>query len=143
MRNKAPLRIFLVFYLGIGILCIGLLYHRQIINHIKSNPKVFFSNRSALRGNIFFTNKFGQHPIAASSVFVSSRLIVNSRRVTDIDETYSIIQTIFPDINEKNFIKKTQKASDPYIVIKKNLTDKEIEKFEKLSDIYNTRGIHL
>ena len=66
---------------------------------------------------------------------------MNSRRVTDIDETYSIIQTIFPDINEKNFIKKTQKASDPYIVIKKNLTDKEIEQFEKLSDIYNTRGI--
>ena len=143
MKNKEPLRIFIIFYVGIGILCIGLLYHRQIINHIKANPKVFFSNRSALRGNIFFTNKFGQHPIAASSVFVSSRLIVNSRRVTDIDETYSIIQTIFPEVDEKSFIKKIQKANDPYIVIKKSLTDKEIEKFEKLSGIYNTRGIHI
>ena len=62
---------------------------------------------------------------------------------SDIDETYSIIQTIFPDVDEKNFIKKIQKANDPYIVIKKSLTDKEIEKFEKLSGIYNTRGIHI
>ena len=142
MQNNAPIWIF-ICYIFVAVICIGLLYYRQVVNQYKPTPFDFFSSGKVKRGNIFFTDKFGKYPAAATSIFVGKRLIVDSQKIVDAQETFSLLQNIVSDIDEEDFINKTKKKKDPYIVVENDLKDEEIEKFKKLKDVYYTSGIHL
>ena len=89
------------------------------------------------RGDIFIHQKENLIPVAISKEFFACFII--PKEIKEKEKTAKTLKEIFPEIEYKEILKKVKKENDPYELIKRKLSQEEVEKIKNL----NLKGVYL
>ena len=132
--------LFLVIIFGATI--IGRLVYIQILKHnfyqalAKGQHKLLRSVEPD-RGEIFAQDKDGNFYILATNKETKFVFVIPDK-IKDKEKTVTDLSNIL-DLEKDEVMKKIEKTDEPFVVIKKELNDQEIEKIKKL----NQKGVYL
>lgn len=102
----------------VSVVLIMRLYFIQIVHgsyfeekadrqYTKKNGEVFD------RGSIFFINKDGTE-VSAATLKSGFTLAINPMQIEEVEDTFNLISTVYPELDENKFIEKASKKDDPY-----------------------------
>lgn len=132
------INLFLLFIVLFGLAIIGRLFYLQIINHdfysaLAQGQQKFFSSSVPERGEIFLKKKI---PLAVNRVW--KFCVVSSREIKDKEKTAQILASVL-DLEKNSLLEKIKNEQNLFLVIKRKLTEKEIEDLKKLK----LKGVYL
>lgn len=135
-NNFKPRFIFLYFIVTIiGLVVIGRLFDLQIIKALDYKEKAnrqFVTPKNLLfnRGTIYFVNKNGERPIAAS-MQLTYKITINPKQIKEPEIVFEQLNNITP-IDKDDFFKKADRKTDPYEEIKNRLSEEDAKKIDNL-----------
>ena len=132
MKTNPVRRLYLIIglFVVLGCLLAGKLFFTQIIvgqNYRQTAERQYrqtIDEQVFNRGSIFFETKDGTL-ISGATLQSSFTLAVNPAQIDDQLETYETLKTIFPKLDEAQFMAKTSDEEDPYEEIQGGLTSEE------------------
>lgn len=120
----------------VSVVLIMRLYFIQIVHgsyfeekadrqYTKKNGEVFD------RGSIFFINKDGTE-VSAATLKSGFTLAINPMQIEEVEDTFNLISTVYPELDENKFIEKASKKDDPYEELATRIDEELGEKINAL-----------
>ncbi len=138
-RLKIVVLIFFLIFLGITFRLYQLQIKEGKFWKLKASLQVKATKKlkPIWRGDIFIHQKENLIPVAISKEFFACFVV--PKEIKEKERTAKFLKEIFPEIEYEEILKKVKKGNDPYELIKRKLSQEEIEKIKDL----NLKGVYL